>query len=83
MMFNHIKEYKEADTMEELFDELVVKHINNEKPYIADGYQKQKILEDRQKVFEYGVEIVYGAIYTNKGLIYVGKMNENGGFELI
>lgn len=75
--------YKSADTIEELCDEFVVKHINNEKPYITDNYQKHDLLKDRQKAYEYGVEIVYGAIWTNKGLIYVAKMNENGELELI
>ena len=28
-------------------------------------------------------EGIYGAIWTDKGLIYVAKMNENGEFELI
>lgn len=73
----------QADTIEELCDELVVKHINNDKPYIADGYQKTKILKDRQKVFEYGVEIIYGAIWTSKGLIYVAKMDSEGKLVLI
>ena len=83
LLVNNSSILAQANTIEELCDELVVKHINNEKPYVADNYQKHDLLKDRQKVFEYGVEIVYGAIYTNKGLIYVGKMNENGGFELI
>ncbi len=79
-----IKEYKQvADTIEELCDEFVVKHKSNKKPYVADGYQKHQILEDRQKVFEYDVEIVYSAIWTNKGLIYVAKMNDKGELELI
>ncbi len=28
-------------------------------------------------------DIIYGAIWTDKGLIYVAKMNENGDLELI
>ena len=65
----------QADTIEELCDEFVIKHIKYEKPFVADDY---RILEDRQKAFEYGVEVVYGAIYTSKGLIYVAKMNDEG-----
>lgn len=74
---------KQADTPEELCDEFVIKHINNEKPYVADDYQKHEILEDRQKVFDCGVEEVKGAIWISEGLIYVAKMNENGVLELI
>ena len=73
----------QANTIEELCDEFVVKHIKNEKAYVADEYKKAEILKDRQKVFEYGVEAVYGAIWTDKGLIYVAKLNENGKLELI
>lgn len=73
----------EAYTIEELCDELVIKHISNEKPYLADDYQKHNILEDRQKVFDCGVEEVKGAIWTLKGLIYVAKLNNKGELELI
>lgn len=74
---------KQAATIEELCDEFVVKHINNEKPYITDNYQKHDLLKDRQKAYEYGVEIVYGAIWTTKGLIYVAKMDDEGKLVLI
>jgi len=75
---------KEADTIEELVDEFVIKHINNSNPYVVDEYQKTEILKDRQKAFvEYGVEEVKCAIWTDKGLIYVAKMNEKGELELI
>lgn len=80
---NNIGKYETADTIEELCDEFVVKHINNEKPYITDNYQKHDLLKDRQKAYEYGVEIVYGAIWTTKGLIYVAKMDDEGKLVLI
>lgn len=75
---------KQADTIEELCDEIVIRHLTSKKPYIADEYQKTQILKDRQKAFvEYGVEEVKGAIFTDKGLIYVAKMNDKGELELI
>ena len=74
---------KQADTIEELCDEFVIKHITSPKPYVADKYQKTQILKDRQKTFEYGVKEIKGAIYTDKGLIYVAKMNDKGELVLI
>lgn len=74
---------KQADTIEELCDELVIAY--------KDCYEKRTYLYSRtiqefkenrtnykSKFFTY-----YGAIWTNKGLIYVAKMNEKGELELI
>ena len=80
----HYEDCKQADTIEELCDEIVIRHLTSKKPYIADEYQKTQILKDRQKAFvEYGVEEVKCAIWTDKGLIYVAKMNDEGELELI
>ena len=68
---------KQADTIEELCDEFVV---------AADFYDKPNVLT---KVNSLPIDIdltnhtIYGAIWTDKGLIYVAKMNENGGMELL
>ena len=65
---------KVADTIEELCDEFVsvssiVKVINNRLENI-------KILANKG-------DVIYGAIWTDKGLIYVAKMNEKGDWELL
>ena len=62
----------QADTIEELCDEFVGiykgKHI---KSLSKDLW----ILKD--------CEVIYGAIWTDKGLIYVAKMNDKGELELL
>ena len=73
----------QADTLEELCDEFVVKYFNKVE-------QRNKYLHlERFKEFnnycwnkddEY---YIYGAIWTKKGLVYVAKMNEKGELELL
>ena len=61
-----------ADTIEELCDEFVV---------TADFYNKPNILTQVHSLpidIDLTTHIIYGAIWTNKGLIYVAKMNEKG-----
>ena len=76
---------REAKTIEELCDRYI--GISNNKPMIikyefdeyydeyGDSYTKEELL------MEY--DIIYGAIYTSKGLIYVAKMNDKGELDLI
>jgi hypothetical protein len=69
---------KEADTIEELLDERVI--------IDALGYHiivKTELEEIYWK--QHDVECVkcYGAIWTDKGLIYVAKMNDEGKLELL
>ena len=75
---------KQADTIEELCDcYIVIK--NNRHSY----YTKKQFNRTRTDHFllardvKLGKKIVYGAIWTNKGLIYVAKMNEKGELELL
>lgn len=78
------REVKEvADKIEDLCDEIIIRHLTSSKPYIADGFQKTQILKDRQKAFEYGVEEVKFAIWVGMDLINVAKMNDKGELELI
>lgn len=56
---------KQADTIEELCDELV--HITNIGNHILGHFWSPD-----------SSDIVYGAIWTDKGLKYVAKMNEKG-----
>ena len=60
-----------ADTIEELCDEFVVKIKTG---YLITYYDKKLLTQDANKN---GAD-VYGAIWTDKGLIYVAKMNEKG-----
>jgi len=69
---------KQADTIEELCDEFVavdnedIKHTQFMKPF--DYYMRSLHPKDVS---------LYGAIWTDKGLIYVAKMNEKGELELL
>jgi hypothetical protein len=66
---------KQADTIEELCDEFVV--VNN------TCFNMPQLLGTKIDKDYYKHEDVYGAIWTNKGLIYVAKMNEKGELELL
>ena len=72
--FGMFKIVKQADTIKELCDEFVVVRENGEPMIVslelAKEYAKCSIT-------------TYGAIWTDKGLIYVAKMNEKGELELL
>ena len=81
-LYPGFKEYKQADTIEELCDEFVVIYNNNKKfkkPFtsihdnLGDLLKEHKISECK----------VYGAIWTDKGLTYVAKMNDKRELELL
>lgn len=82
---------KDADTVEELCDEFVglVKSKSSDFIIMRVIAHSLKELKDSLKTELNGktyyskYDIIYGAIYTDKGLIYVAKMNENGELELI
>lgn len=84
---------KQADTIEELCDEFVYKKekvapvINKENPhlsYILVDIDDMTPFDTRRMVYLKDlVEPLYGAIWTDKGLIYVAKMNEKGELELL
>ena len=75
----------QADTIEELCDRYV--GISNNKQMIIkyefdeyydeynDTYTKEELLAM--------YDVIYGAIWTNKGLIYIAKMNDKGELELL
>ena len=66
----------QSEDLELLCDEFVLME-RDAKPIIfktLQGSINNKIYDD---------EIIYGAIWTDKGLIYVAKMNEKGELELI
>ena len=69
---------KQANTIEELCDEFVL--------ISEDYYELREDFERAKRGVEIGIckgGIIYGAIWTDKGLIYVAKMNEKGELELL
>lgn len=69
---------KQSKTIEELVDTLV--YIVDGKPIIASAYNCV-FLSCQEMLGK--VEKIFGAIWTDKGLIYVAKMNESGALELL
>ena len=87
-------EFKQADTIEELCDELVVKYKNEKKPRYIDMTELLKTCKNIGVAFRKHInwlfdnykdqlEICNGAIWTDKGLIYKAKMNDKGELELL
>lgn len=79
---------KIADTIEELCDEFI--DVDNHEFYKIVHKNGITYAISRTKVFigHYDIRLkeigqIMGAIYTDKGLIYVAKMNEKGELELI
>ena len=70
---------KTANTIEDLCDEFVAVDIGITK----DREKHYKTLEEAKIDKNFLFDRLYGAIWTNKGLIYVAKMNEKGELELI
>lgn len=81
---------KQANTIEELCDEFVIIRRDDNTFALAKYYPDDKTFYVKTADEEvslsgclmYGYEI-YGAIWTDKGLIYVAKMNEKGELELL
>lgn len=67
---------KQADTIEELCDEFVYCYRDDMSILANEEQIKQIILVGR-------IQDVRGAIWTDKGLIFVAKMNDKGELELI
>ena len=85
----------QADTIEELCDEFVLVYENKGnilvKKYNKESnvyFYKTKIgnvymLNELTNLIENKLAIIYGAIWTSKGLIYVAKMDSEGNLKLI
>lgn len=74
-----------ADTIEELCDEFVTEEFDKISG-ISHGRNIDYCLEEALKnqcAKHKCYYKVYGAIWTNNGLIYVAKLNEEGEFELL
>jgi hypothetical protein len=84
---------EDGDTIEELCDEFVMVWNKKQFPYSTSrqylsfggyGDLKRDMREEENFGFYLNQDyIIYGAIWTNKGLIYVAKMNNKGELELI
>ena len=83
---------KKADTIEELCDEFVFEDMDGH--YLCDfceqtdidvgsKFDELKYWFNHSKEQQYKTRNCYGAIWTDKGLIYVAKMNDKGELELL
>ena len=70
--YKMISRFKQADTIEELCDEFV---------YVEEGCYPE--ISDELDLMQTKSTIIFGAIWTDKGLIYVAKMNDKGELELL
>ena len=66
--------YREADDIEELFDEIVYVPKADSHPCVTHSIKHPSYADYYE---------VYGAIWTKRGLIYVAKLNEKGEWELL
>lgn len=72
-----------ADTIEELCDEAVI--VDNRPPKtkrLLDNFEKAFMFKNHCRIRNEDI-IIYGAIWTDKGLIYVAEMNDKGELELL
>ncbi|MBO7716023.1 MAG: hypothetical protein J6S85_20835 [Methanobrevibacter sp.] len=78
--FNEIA-IKQADTIKDLCDEYVVAYEDGARIVYSDlDWAKTKA----NASLEFGHKsVIYGAIWTDKGLIYVAKVNDKGELELL
>lgn len=74
-----LKQFKQADTIEDLCDEFVAVNDSMDLP-ILDSFENICLLLTTKN---HKNDDVYGAIWTDKGLIYVAKMNKKGDLELL
>ena len=81
---------KQADTIEELCDGFVIVGINND--FYEDDFHKvyqdfiyaRHVMVSLEKESHYERDfIIYGAIWTDKGLQFVARMNSEGALELL
>ena len=74
-----------ADTIEELCDRYVVIHKYGEQPKDMCFYEAQYFIDvwTRKVKSNDPIVAIYGAIWTEWGLKYVAKMNEEGELELL
>ena len=76
---------RESDTIEKLCDHLVViEKESSSFPHIQHRFLGDLFIDHSyDEKFQQNKLIVYGAIWTDKGLIYVARMNKKGDWELL
>ena len=75
---------KQADTIEELCDRFVIEYKQHNEQRILKTYIKVERNFLRDKMYKLNhIQNLYGAVWTDKGLIYVAKMNDKGELELL
>ena len=74
---------KEADTIEELCDEFVIEYADGSKIISIHDNTDDFLREHKDEIESGYIKNVYASIWTDKGLIYVAKMNDKGELELI
>lgn len=75
-----VEDSRIANTIEELCDEFVVMSCYS---FRHDTFKTLRNAIKHSKLFPFEVMYIYGAIWTDKGLIYVAKMNDKGELELL
>ena len=75
---------KQADTIEELCDEFVAMiRVDDDRTFEMEDNFTQLMFVVKGAELEDFIGDIFGAIWTNKGLIYVAKMNDKGELELL
>lgn len=74
---------KQADTIEELCDAVVVKYNYESLPKIIETLQNNKSQMINALKDNKDVQWINLAIWTDKGLVYVAKINDKGELELL
>jgi len=77
------KALNQADTIEELIDEFVIEYRDESKIISIYDNTDEFLIEHKDEIESGYIKNIYGAIWTDKGLIYVAKMNEDGELVLI
>lgn len=77
------KNTKIADTIEELCDLFIKKSNEEDNDYFEIGRNFWLVCDKKYNMYDLKHYNYYGAIWTDKGLIYVAKMNDKGELELL
>ena len=79
-----VKIIAQADTIEELCDEFLLIDEKYKHDFFIDHYYDEIIdIYNDEKERVYRQRKLFGAIWTDKGLIYVARMNSKGELELL
>ena len=78
-----LKIIKQADNIEELCDGLIVEEKDNTSNWFVMEMEEFKELDKEERLYRLKDWSFNAFIKTDKGLIYVSKMNEKGELELI